>query len=107
MAKGKKGDADTVEAQDDSTVTSSVQFTSQDEVTQTTNPDPVPPVVEEPPVSPVAEEAPAEPVSEGVKVGDYVKTPYGLQRVHAVFADGVISYAAPGGFMKKIQLPQD
>lgn len=106
MAKGKKGDADTVEAQDDSTVTSSVQFTSQDEVTQTTNPDPVPPVVEEPPVSPVAEEAPAEPVSEGVKVGDYIDTPYGRQRVRKVFAGGLVSYATPSGFSKKIQLPQ-
>lgn len=103
MAKGKsKGDADSVETQDD-------QIVSQDDVTSAaavvSTPDPVPPVVEEP-AAVAAEEAPVEPVSEGVKVGDYIDTPYGRQRVRKVFLDGLVSYSTPSGFSKKIQLPQ-
>lgn len=103
MAKGKsRGDADGVETQDD-------QIVSQDDVTSaaepTPDPDPVPTVVEEPvAVAPEETAAPAE--SEGVKVGDYVETPYGLQRVRKVYADGLVVYATPAGFLKKLRLPQ-
>lgn len=106
MAKGKsKGDAEGVETQDE-------QVVSQDDVISaaesTMNPDPAPPVVEEveePDVAAV-EEAPVE-SSKGVKVGDYIDTPYGRQRVRKVFADGLVAYSTPSGFSKKMQLPQD
>lgn len=103
MAKGKsRGDADGVETQDD-------QIVSQDDVTSASEvaptPDPAPPVVEEP-AAVVAEEATAETVSEGVKIGDYVDTPYGPRRVRKVFAGGLVAYTTPGGLAKKIQLPQ-
>jgi hypothetical protein len=103
MAKGKsKGDADGVETQDD-------QIVSQDDVTSavepTTAPDPAPPVVEE--HAAVAVEEPAAPAeSGGVKVGDYIDTPYGQQRVRKVYADGLVVYATPAGFLKKLRLPQ-
>ncbi len=105
MAKGKsKGDADGVETQDD-------QIVSQDDVTSavvdpTPDPDPAPTVVEEP-AAVAVEEPGAQAESEGVKIGDYIDTPYGRQRVRKVFADGLVSYCTPGGLAKKIRLPQD
>lgn len=98
MAKGKsKDDAENVETQDESIVSQSVTAPA-----VTAAPDPEPAPVADPVV--VVEEPTA--ASEGVKVGDYVDTPYGPQRVRAVFANGLVSYATPGGFTKKIQLPQ-